>query len=142
MTQTRVAKLTNVIRHQVPFFEVDAIQMVWHGNYVKYLELGREAFGRQFGLAYMRIFENGYVVPVVDLHLSYKKNARLDDVLRIETTYVPTEAAKLMFEYAVYRDSDNELILTASSTQLFVTNEGEFELSTPEFIRQWRAQWL
>ena len=116
--------------------------MVWHGNYVKYLELGREEFGRQFGLEYMYIFRNGYVVPVVDLHLSYKKNAHLDDVLRIETTYIPTESAKLMFEYAIWRESDNELILTATSTQLFVTNEGEFELSTPDFVRAWRAKWM
>ena len=142
MPRTQVTKLTNVIKHQVPFFEVDAIQMVWHGNYVKYLELGREAFGRQFGLEYLRIFENGYVVPVVDLHLSYKKNARFGDLVRIETTYVPTNSAKLMFEYAIRRDSDDELILTADSTQLFVTNEGEFELSTPDFMRKWRAQWL
>ena len=35
---------------EVPFYDVDPMSVVWHGNYVKYLEDGREAFGNQFQL--------------------------------------------------------------------------------------------
>ena len=65
-------KFTNTIKKKISFYEVDAIHMLWHGNYVKYLEDGREAFGEEFGLSYMSIFNNGYFAPIVDLHLKYK----------------------------------------------------------------------
>lgn len=117
---------------------MDAIRMVWHGNYVKYLEEGREAWGEQFGLSYIHIFDNGYVVPVVDLHIKYKNSAYMGDELVIETTYVPTKAAKLQFEYRIWRKSDGAEIVTATSTQLFVTAQGEFDPSTPAFVNEWR----
>lgn len=131
-------KFTNTIKKKISFYEVDAIHMLWHGNYVKYLEDGREAFGEEFGLSYMSIFNNGYFAPIVDLHLKYKKTASMGDVLLVETTYVPTKSAKLMFDYTITRESDGATILKASSTQLFVTKDGHFEVTVPNFLREWR----
>jgi acyl-CoA thioester hydrolase len=119
---------------------MDAIRMVWHGNYVKFLEEGREAWGEQFGLSYLHIFDNGYVVPIVDLHLKYKKSAYMGDVLVVETTYVPCKAAKLQFEYRIWRESDGAEILTATSTQVFVTAAGQFDPCTPAFVEAWRQE--
>ncbi len=42
--------LKSRIEVRVRFSEVDSLKMVWHGSYVKYMEDGREAFGREFGL--------------------------------------------------------------------------------------------
>lgn len=133
-----MTKLTSSITRKIAFYDMDAIRMVWHGNYVKYLEEGREAWGEQFGLSYLHIFDNGYVVPVVDLHIKYKNSAYMGDELVIETTYVPSKAAKLQFEYRIWRKSDGAEIVTATSTQLFVTAQGEFDPSTPAFVNEWR----
>lgn len=133
-------KLTNTIKKKIPFYEIDVIQMMWHGNYLKYLEDGREAFGEEFGLEYMHIFNSGYVAPIVDLHLKYKKAASLGDTLIVETTYVPCSSAKLMFTYTIYREKDNAVLLKASSTQLFLTRDGVFELSCPAFLTEWRQK--
>lgn len=133
-------KLTNTIKKRIPFYEVDAIHMLWHGNYVKYLEDGREAFGEEFGISYMKIFNSGYFAPIVDLHLKYKKTASMGDILIVETTYVPSKSAKLMFEYKITRESDGATILKATSTQLFVTKDGVFELNIPEFLKKWREE--
>ena len=62
----------------------------------------------------------------------------MGDVLAIETTYIPTKAAKLQFEYHIYRESDGATIIKATSTQLFVTADGEFDPSTPAFVTTWR----
>ena len=43
-------ELINRSKIEVRFSEVDSMSVVWHGNYVKYLEDGREAFGKEFGL--------------------------------------------------------------------------------------------
>lgn len=134
-------KLTNRIEIKIRFSEVDSIKMAWHGSYVKYMEDGREAFGREFGLEYMRMFDSGYLAPIVDMHLQYKQPVTIDDVIIVETKYVPSKAAKLTFDYNIYRKSDHTLVLHATTIQLFMTKAGEFETSTPPFLAEWRQKW-
>lgn len=138
---TATPKLINRLQRGIPFYELDAIQMLWHGNYVKLLEEGREAFGKQFGLEYLTIYGNGYIVPVVDLHVQYKESARAGDELIIETAYQPERAAKLTFNYTIRRAQDGAVLATATTTQLFVTKDGEFDPSTPDFMIEWRQRW-
>ena len=48
-------QMTSTKEVLVRFNEVDSMSIVWHGNYVKYLEDGREDFGQKFGLSYLHI---------------------------------------------------------------------------------------
>ncbi len=134
-------KLTESIEVDVRFSEVDSINMVWHGNYVKYMEDAREAFGRKFGLEYMYMFNSGYVAPIVDMHLQYKQPVSVGDTIIIEIAYVPSRAAKLIFEYTIYRKNDKSLVLKATSIQLFMTKDGIFEISNPDFFDNWKKRW-
>ena len=45
---------------KIRFSEVDSMNIVWHGSYMMYFEDAREAFGREYGIAYLDIFGNGY----------------------------------------------------------------------------------
>jgi len=141
ITENVSEKLTDTIRIRVPFYDVDSIQMVWHGNFVKYLEEGRESFGFKYGLEYMHIYNSGYVAPIADMHMEYKNTAGIGDTLIVETSYKPCRGAKLMFDYVITRECDGELILKASTVQLFVTREGVFEVSTPGFYAEWKKKW-
>lgn len=64
--------------------------MVWHGNYVKYMEDAREAFGRHWGLSYQLIFDSGYYAPVYDMHLRYFATSTVDDELDITVSGCPS----------------------------------------------------
>lgn len=132
--------LTNTLSFRIPFYDMDALAVVWHGNYVKYLERGREAFGEEFGLEYQSFYDNGYIVPVVDMHLRYHQSARSGDVVRLETSCRLRQAAKLVFEYQLFRESDNALILSAETTQLFVSREGDFSPVNPPFFQNWKQK--
>ncbi|MDR1864622.1 MAG: acyl-CoA thioesterase [Bacteroidales bacterium] len=133
--------LTASAEVEVHFYDIDAVRIMWHGNYVKYLENGREAFGKKFGLEYMDIYRNGYIVPVADLHVRYLKPAALGDRLTVETRYVPCNSAKLMFDYTIYQQNDRSVVAEASTIQLFMTEDGIFEVSVPGFYRQWKKKW-
>jgi acyl-CoA thioester hydrolase len=126
---------------QVPFYDLDGIQMVWHGNYVKYMEDAREKFGAKFGFEYLHIFNSGYVAPVVDMHLKYRASARISDVLQMTIKYIPTRAAKMVFQYTITRPKDNALIIEAETTQLFVSRSGVFETANPDFYADWKKRW-
>ena len=73
-TNQQVAALTNRTTFRVRFSEIDSMQIVWHGEYVRYFEDGREAFGKQYGLDYMSIYREGYMVPIVDFNLVSSNN--------------------------------------------------------------------
>jgi acyl-CoA thioester hydrolase len=133
--------LTTTIEVNVRFSEVDSIHFAWHGSYVKYMEDGREAFGREYGLEYMHMFDSGYIAPIVDMHLQYKQPVTVGDTILIETSYVPDKAAKLIFEYRIYKKSDMSLVLQASTIQLFMTKDGIFEVSNPDFFSTWKQRW-
>lgn len=128
---------------RVRFSEVDSMRVVWHGEYVRYFEDGREEFGRRYvGLGYADIEKSGYLAPIVDLQLQFKKPLRVNDVAEIETRYIDGEAAKICFEYTIRRLSDNEVVATGSTMQVFVDTDYNLSLLQPEFFSKWREQWL
>lgn len=134
-TSERLSCLTEI---KIRFCEVDSIKVVWHGNYVKYLEDGREDFGEKFGLQYLKIFDNGFTAPVVDMKLQFKQSISVGDSIIVETIYKPTKAAKIIFDYNIYKKSDNSLVLTAQTTQVFMDLEGNLQLSNPDFYEDWK----
>ncbi|MDL2256494.1 acyl-CoA thioesterase [Parabacteroides sp. OttesenSCG-928-G06] len=127
---------------RVRFSEVDAMNVVWHGSYVHFLEDGREAFGREYGIGYFDILNEGYVVPIVDLNLQYKHSILYGEVITIETRYIPTSAAKILFEYIIYKEDGVTIAATGSSMQVFVDrNTNQLELNTPAFYKAWKEKW-
>ena len=125
----------------IRFSDVDCLGMVWHGNYVKYLEDAREAFGKEFKISYWDIYRQGFVTPIVKLNINYKKSLKYGDKALIEIKFIDTEAAKIIFEYTIFRIPDNEVIATAESIQVFLTTNGELHLTNPDFFILWKKQW-
>lgn len=137
------ALLKHTTRTKVRFSEVDSMQVVWHGEYVRYFEDGREAFGREYpGIGYMDFFANGYTAPIVDLQLQYLAPLKVNDVAIIETRFIATEAAKLCYEYIIHRESDGVLVARGLSVQVFVDLEGNMALNNPTFFEEWKKKWL
>ena len=140
---TLKAALKNVTETVVRFSEVESMQVVWHGHYVRFMEDGREAFGREFpGVGYLDFYMNGYTAPIVDLQLQYVAPLTVNDVAVIETRFIDVAAAKLCFEYAIYRKSDGALAARGSSVQVFVDKEGNMCLNNPLFFEEWKRKWL
>lgn len=141
-TKVHEAALTNRTTLRVRFSEVDSMEVVWHGEYVRYMEDGREAFGRQYGIGYTDIRNSGYVVPIVDLNIQYKQSLRYGESAIVETRYIRTDAAKILFEYLIFRESDGVVVATGSSMQVFVNRAtGVLELNTPDFYKGWKERW-
>lgn len=137
------AALTCRTSIRVRFSEVDSMRVVWHGSYIRYFEDGREAFGREYqGLGYLDFYASGYMAPIVDLQLQYLAPLTLDEEVVVETRYIRTEAAKLCFEYVIYRKSDGTVVARGRSIQVFVAPDGSMCLNNPRFYELWQAKWL
>ena len=116
--------------------------IVWHGNYLKYLEDGREAFGAKYGIGYMDIYKQGYAAPLVEIDIKDKKALKYGESIIIETKYVHDDAAKIIFAYKVMNAKNHdEIIATANSIQVFLGLKGELILTNPEFYTEWKKKY-
>ena len=134
-------QLTSVVEFPVRFSEVDSMQIVWHGHYMKYMEEGRENFGRKFGINYMIIKEYGYLAPVVKLSCDYKKTLSYEDRVIVETSYIDSDAAKIIYSFRIFRASDKQLVATGESVQVFLDMSSELVLTIPPFFEAWKKKW-
>jgi acyl-CoA thioester hydrolase len=136
-----VNNLINTTELRVRFSEVDSMKVVWHGHYVKYIEDGREAFGKQFGISYLDFFSNGLLVPLVHIEVDYKRFLLIGEKAVVETKYVDSRAAKLKFTYTIYNADSGEVIATAKSVQVFLDTNHELLYTTPAFFLEWKKKW-
>ena len=136
-TNQQIAALTNRTTFRVRFSEIDSMQIVWHGEYVRYFEDGREAFGRLHGISYLDVQKHGYTTPIVKSVCEHKLSLKYGDVARIETTIVDSPAAKMIFRYVIY-DSNNEVACTGETVQVFLDSDGNLVLNAPSFYEEWK----
>lgn len=134
-------ELTDRMEIKVRFVEVDSMKIVWHGNYLKYFEEGRESFGAKYNLGYLDVFRYNVMIPIVKITCDYKKPLVYGDTAIVETRFINSKAAKIQFEYTIYRKSDQEIVACGSSLQVFLTPEGELLLTVPPFFTGWKKHW-
>lgn len=133
-------KLIKTIEIPVRFSEVDSMGIVWHGNYVKYFEDGREAFGKHYGVSYLDIYAKGYKVPIVNIECNFKKFVKYGDIIEIETEFVNNQAAKIIYKFRIYNKKTKELLADGESTQVFLNENDELILTIPSFFEEWKAE--
>ena len=134
--------LTTSFRLKIRFSEIDAMRVVWHGAYAKYFEDAREYFGEVFELGYKLIEENQVFAPIVDLSFQSKKPLRYGMKPEVVITYVPTEAAKIVFDYEIRDAESQEVMATGHSVQVFMDLNYELIWTNPTFYEEWKKKWL
>lgn len=125
---------------KVRFSDVDSMGVVWHGQYVRYFEDGREDFGNTFDINYLQFYNRGILIPIVKLECDYKKSLVYGDTALIETTYVDQESAKIRYNYKIYNNDTKELVASGYSLQVFLNMDRQLLLSFPEFFIDWKEK--
>jgi acyl-CoA thioester hydrolase len=134
--------LSNTTQIPVRFSEVDSLRVVWHGHYVKYFEDGREAFGREHNLSYLDVYDaDGLALPLVDLQVQFKRPLEYNDSAIIETTFINSPGAKIIFEYKIYSANHKHLVCEGKSTQVFVNAVSkELYIVNPPYFEAWKKK--
>jgi acyl-CoA thioester hydrolase len=96
------------------FYDIDPMEIVWHGHYVKYLEVARSALLAKFEYDYPRMRDSGYAWPIVDMRLKYVRPAQLGQRLTVRAEIVEWEN-RLRMQYLI-RDAATRAKLTQAST--------------------------
>lgn len=116
----------------VPFFDVDSMDVVWHGHYVKYLEVARCALLDDIGHNYTQMKASGYAWPVIDLQLRYVQAARFGQRITVRADLVEWQN-RLLIHYLIQDAASGQRLTRASSVQVAVKlSNGEMQLVSPE----------
>jgi acyl-CoA thioester hydrolase len=115
----------------VPFFDVDSMDVVWHGHYVKYLEIARCALLDRIGHDYAQMKAAGYVWPVIDLQLRYARATRFGQRLAVRAGLVEWQN-RLKIHYVISDAESGERLTRASTVQVAVRlADGAMQLVSP-----------
>jgi len=139
MTKKTILSSTKEV--EVRFSEVDSMGILWHGSYVKYLEDGREDFGKKYNLGYLDTLAEGFFVPLIQLNMDFKKPLVYGDKAIVKTTFINAEAAKILYQYEIRNAKDNTIVLKGDSIQVFLDKDYQLVWSTPEFFIDWKKKW-
>lgn len=135
-------KLSHTTEITVRFNDADPLGIVWHGNYIQYMEDAREAFGEKYQLRYLDVHANQYVIPLTNVNCDYKLPLKYGEKAIVEIEFINSAAAKIVFSYKIYRSSDHKLAAVGETTQVFLDRKtNELELIMPTFFKEWKKKW-
>ncbi len=118
---------------RVRYGETDQMGVVYHGSYVPYFEIGRVEWLRNKGVSYKSLEESGIALPIVSMHLNYKKSARYDDLLTVNTKLKKYSGVKIEFDCEI-RNENQELLTTAHFILVFLDIKNGKAIVPPQFI--------
>jgi acyl-CoA thioester hydrolase len=101
------------------FYDIDPMDIVWHGHYVKYLEVARTALLGKFDYDYPRMRASGYAWPIVDMRLKYVRPAELGQRLVVRCEIVEWEN-RLRIAYRIRDAVSGRKLTEATTTQVAV----------------------
>jgi acyl-CoA thioester hydrolase len=124
------------------FYDLDPMNIVWHGNYPRFLELGRVAVMKKIGYNYEEMIESGYAWPFIEMRMRYARPMKLDHPVKITAGIVEWENA-LRITYSIQEIESGERVMRASSSQVALKiGTTEMLWVTPPILREKLAPYL
>ena len=125
----------SVFTYRVLYGDCDQMGIVYHPNYLKYLEMGRIEFLRSHGYSYAEMERSGIRIPVLKIGVEYKQSARFDDVVRVETILEHINRIRLGFRYEVWCSERSCLLAVGHSEHAFTNGENRPQRVSEDFVQ-------
>lgn len=119
--------------HEVAFHDVDGLQVVWHGNYLKYFELARTALMRSRRLDVEDIGRLGYRLVVVESHCRHTFPLRYGERFRVHAWFRDVEY-RLCVAYELFNLAHDRRAARGHTTLVTTDPQGQLLLATPQGI--------
>jgi len=113
------------IQIPVRYQETDMMGIVYHANYLVYLEIARTELLRHLGVEYKDMEEAGFVSPVTNVSMDYKRSVTFGDVVHVRVWVEQYSRIRTIYGYEL-TDQDGHLVGTATTTHV-VVKRGDFK---------------
>jgi len=116
MSEPRFAATVEIL---IPFYDLDPVGIVWHGNYAKYFEVARCELLKRNNYGYDEMVKSGFMWPVVDLRVRYVQMIRFDQRIRVTATLREWEY-RMMIDYLIVDATTGGRLTKGTTVQVAV----------------------
>lgn len=121
---------------EVRYAETDQMGIVYHANYVIWLEIGRTQLIKDLGFNYAEMEADGILSPVIDIQVSYKKPLRYGETATVKTWIESYDGLRVVYGYEILTGNE-ELAVSARSSHVCVKKESFRPISIKRLFPEW-----
>ena len=126
---------------EIRYAETDQMGVVYHANYLVWMEIGRTQLVNDIGFNYAGLEEQGYISPVLDLSIQYKKAMRYGQVATVRTWVESHSKLKTIYGYEILHE-DGSVAATATSLHTLVKKDSFRPYPLSKVDLEWDAKYL
>ncbi len=121
---------------KIQFYHLDPMEIVWHGNYPRFLEKARCALLDKIGYNYEEMRASGYAWPIVDMRIKYVRPAIFKQNIIVSAELIEFEN-RMVIDYRI-RDAESGETLTKARTKMVALEitSGEMQFESPAIFLQ------
>lgn len=126
--------MKHIFEQKVFYSNTDAYGVVWHGSYLRWLEMGRVEWCEMKGFNLIDLKAQDIVLPVVNLNVRYKSSAKLNDNLIIETWIEKFNSLSVTFKQVIKSKETGKTFIEAEVDVVAISNEGKLYRRMPDVL--------
>lgn len=122
------------LAHEIPFHDVDMLNIVWHGHYIKYFELVRCKLLEAISYDYQAMRDSGYIWPIIDTRVKYIKPLHFTQKVILEAELREWEY-RILIHYTIKDPHSGEPFTKGHTSQVAIDSKtGEKCFESPSIL--------
>lgn len=127
--------MKHTFEQKVYYSDTDAYGVVWHGSYLRWLEMGRVEYSEDLGLNLIELEKQDIVMPVTNMNIRYKASGRLNDIVVVDTWIKKITPVTVVFEQTIKNKDSGKLFIQAEFEVVAIRNNGSLHRRMPEVLK-------
>jgi len=108
-----------IYERKINYYETDAMKIVHHSNYIRFMEESRIILLEKIGLPYSKMEEEGILIPVLGVNCQYKHPARFGETIIVDVKLKEYTGVKLIMQYTITNKENENILLTGETKHCF-----------------------
>lgn len=128
--------MEHAFKQKVFYSDTDAYGVVWHGSYLRWLEMGRVYLCEKCGLFLKELEKEDIVMPVSEMNVKFKQSAKLDDNIIIKTQISQHGKFFIDFHQTIKDENEEKTYIVATFRVVAIHKDGTLYRSLPKQIEK------
>lgn len=126
--------MKHIFNQKVYYSDTDAYGVVWHGSYLRWLEMGRIELCEKMGHTLVELQAQNITLPVVNINVRYKSSAKLNDEMIIETSIQKFNSLSVTFAQKISDKVSGKVFIEALVDVVAIDNNGKLYRKMPQVL--------
>lgn len=129
--------MKNIFEQRVFYADTDSYGIVWHGSYLRWMEMGRVYWTEMKGLKLEDLRDtHNIVIPVASINIKYKMSAKINDIMTISTELLSYNGLSAVFKQVISDKLTGKTYIEAEVTVVAVNTEGKLYRKMPQILAE------